>query len=298
MNRSANVPGFLNDVIRQTFGSANAIVSSSAISGGTINQVFKLELADRQAVLLKLAREGRPGFQSEVDGLTALASTNTFGVPEVFAVGQTPAPFLIMEWIETERPTDEFWTCFGQQLAQLHRFSPVDRGQKFGFNADNVIGETPQPNTLTESWAGFFCQHRLAFQFRLASQNGFFAGDDQSRIEDFLAQVYEMLDSVGVTPSLIHGDLWSGNFLCDVNQRPVLIDPAVSYSHDEAEFSIMEMFGGFDSLFFDAYRRVHPPVVGGLDRIEVYSLYHYLNHLNIFGRSYLADCWRIIKKYS
>lgn len=300
LNRSGENPSFLNDAIAETFGSSVSVASWSSVSGGTINEVRKLELTDGRSVLLKLAGEGRPDFQSEVDGLAAIAATGVFRVPEIFAAGASPKPFLIMQWVDVAPPRDVFWSRFGRRLAAMHRLAPADRSQKFGFGADNVIGETRQPNPLTESWATFFCQHRLAFQFQLASERGFFSDRDRVQFERFLTQTSEMIDSIPVKPSLIHGDLWSGNFLCDADQQPVLIDPAVSYSHDEAEFSIMKMFGGFDSKFYDAYDTIHPPldVDGRSARVEIYSLYHYLNHLNIFGRSYLSDCWRVIKKYS
>lgn len=298
MNQIGKVPGFVDAIVSRTFGASVSIASSSPVSGGTINQVYRLDLTDGLSVLLKLAGEGRPGFRCEIDGLEAIASTDTFGVPQIFSAGQSPQPFLIMEWIETVRPGKNFWSTFGSRLSELHRFTPPDCRPKFGFHADNVIGETPQLNPMTESWAEFFCKNRLAFQFQLASERGFFSDQDQIQIGKVLSQIYEMIDAISVKPSLIHGDLWSGNFLCDVNQQPVLIDPAVSYSHDEAELSIMKMFGGFDSKFYDAYDAAHPPLDRRSERIEIYSLYHYLNHLNIFGRSYLGDCWRIIEKFS
>ena len=137
----------------------------------------------------------------------------------------------------------------------------------------------------------------MRHQFDLAAAAGFFTESEANQIEEFLAKVSEKLEQVAAAPALIHGDLWNGNFLCDENQHPVLIDPAVSYSHSEAEFSIMRMFGGFDHQCFEAYHEILPAQPAVSERIKIYSLYHYLNHLNLFGRSYLNDCWRIINKF-
>lgn len=286
---------FLNEILRQTLGSGSTIVSSNSVSGGCINRVLKLNLKSGKPLLVKLAGEANVGFHHEAKGLSAIAETNTIATPQVIAVGDSPEPYLILEWIETAPIQTEFWGRFAEDLAALHNFENPD--SQFGFTCDNVIGAKPQINQWADSWASFFCDRRLRYQFQLARGEGYFSEDEALLFEDFLVQVSVMLEPVAVTPSLIHGDLWSGNFLCDENQQPVLIDPAVSYSHSEAEFSIMRMFGGFDQQCFDAYHEIRPAQSLANERIEVYSLYHYLNHLNLFGRSYLNDCWRIINKY-
>jgi len=286
---------FLNDILQQTLGARSVIASSTPVSGGCINEVLKLKLNCGNSVLVKLAGDANVGFQTEAQGLSAIADTGTIATPEVIAVGQSPQPYLIMQWIEPSRIEAGFWQRFGQKLAELHG-APTP-SPEFGLEADNVIGAKPQINRWAKSWASFFCDRRLRFQFRHAHGNGYFSKSDAVRFEEFLGNVSVLLDQVAAVPSLIHGDLWNGNFLCDQNQQPVLIDPAVSYSHSEAEFSIMRMFGGFDHQCFEAYHECRPPEGGVSERIEIYSLYHYLNHLNHFGRSYLGDCLRIINKH-
>ena len=286
---------FLNEILRQTLGSQSAIVPSESVAGGCINRVLKLNLKNGKPLLVKLAEAGGPGFRTEAQGLAALAETNSIATPQVIAVGDWPQRYLILEWIEAALPQAVFWRRLGQQLAALHDADPAD--QKFGFTEDNIIGATPQINQWGESWASFFCDRRLRYQFELACGVGYFSKGEVIRFEKFLEKVSAMLEQVSARPSLIHGDLWSGNFLCDENQQPVLIDPAVSYSHSEAELSIMRMFGGFERQCFEAYHEIRPAQPGANRRIEIYSLYHYLNHLNLFGRSYLNDCWRIINKY-
>ena len=277
--------------------------SAQAVSGGCINQVTKLSLSTGQQVLLKLSDQTDADFQIEADGLAAIAATQTCRVPNTISVGQTPQPYLLLEWIETMTPGSDFWPRFGQQLAALHSAAIPwsDFGmlsETFGYRSDNVIGATPQINTRTVSWSEFFCNQRLRFQFDLAANQGHFSAQDRDVFERFLKKVRAILEGLPVTPSLIHGDLWSGNFLCDRDQQPVLIDPAVSWSHSEFEFGIMKMFGGFKQPMYDAYDEFRPAIPGVEQRIEIYSLYHYLNHLNLFGRSYLQNCWQIIRKYT
>ena len=286
---------FLNDILKQTLGTDSSIVSSDSVSGGCINRVSKLNLKCGTSVLVKLAGGGNVGFHEEVQGLSAIAETSTIATPHIIAVGQSPEPYLILEWIETAAPKPVFWRRFGEELAALHNAKAPQ--QTFGFSSDNVIGANPQINRWADTWTSFFCDCRLRYQFERARGAGLFSASETAQFEDFLEKVAGILERVPTVPSLIHGDLWSGNFLCDENQRPVLIDPAVSYSHCEAEFSIMKMFGGFDQQCFAAYDAFRPPVAGSSERIEIYSAYHYLNHLNLFGRSYLGDCWRIINKY-
>jgi len=286
---------FLNDVLRETLGNNSAIDSFHPVTGGNINRVFRLNLECGARVLVKLSGDVKAGYGSEAEGLSAIRDTQTVATPNIIALGEEPEPYLILEWIETAAPQAGFWQNFGQQLAALHGAMPPT--QKFGFASDNVIGATPQINTWAETWVEFFCDRRLRFQFELACRGGHFSGRDSNDFDIFLENVKAVLQPIDVSPALIHGDLWSGNFLCDENQKPVLIDPAVSYSHCESEFSIIKMFGGFDRKFFDAYDEVRPPQTGREQRVELYSLYHYLNHLNLFGRSYLSDCRPIIDKY-
>ena len=286
---------FLNDILQQSLGTDSTIVSSTSISGGCINRVSKLNLKCGRSVLVKLAGEANVGFRQEAQGLSAIAETQTIATPKVIAVGESPEPYLILKWIETAPIQSGFWRRFGEDLAALHKAETPS--PQFGFASDNVIGATPQVNQWASSWSEFFCDRRLRHQFDLAAAAGFFTESEANQIEEFLAKVSEKLEQVAAAPALIHGDLWNGNFLCDENQRPVLIDPAVSYSHSEAEFSIMRMFGGFDHQCFEAYHEILPAQPAVSERIKIYSLYHYLNHLNLFGRSYLNDCWRIINKF-
>lgn len=286
---------FLSDILHEALGSDSSIVSALPLSGGSINRVCKLELQSGSRVLVKLSGETDVGFRAEAQGLSVIGETMTFATPHVIAVGDSPQPYLILEWIETQRIQPVFWERFGQQLAAMHGVEASNR--KFGFQNDNVIGARPQINAWEDAWSKFFCQHRLGYQFDLAFRAGYFSNADSIRFDGFLRKVAQFVDEAPTKPVLIHGDLWSGNFLCNENQQPVLIDPAVSYSHNESEFSIMRMFGGFDRRFFNAYHEVRPKDAGWQERVELYALYHYLNHLNHFGRSYLSDCWRIINKY-
>jgi fructosamine-3-kinase len=286
---------FLNDILKQAIGTGSTIVSSAPVSGGCISKVSKLKLKCGTSVLAKLAGEANIGFHAEAEGLSAIAETQTMATPEIIAVGESPEPYLILDWIDTAPIQTGFWRRLGANLAALH--SAETPSPQFGFTSDNVIGASPQINKWASSWSDFFCDRRLRYQFDLARKAGYFSENEAARFEGMLSEVAVMLEEVPTQPSLIHGDLWNGNFLCDKNQRPVVIDPAVSYSHGEAELSIMKMFGGFDQACFDAYHEIRPAHPAIAATMEIYSLYHYLNHLNLFGRSYLVDCRRIINKF-
>jgi fructosamine-3-kinase len=171
----------------------------------------------------------------------------------------------------------------------------ITGNSRFGFSADNYIGQTRQKNTGTDSWIEFFRNSRLKVQMELAA--GYFDKDDRQRCQNLL----DNLDNYLVEPefpSLIHGDLWSGNVMPDQNGSPVLIDPAVYIGHYEADIAMTELFGGFSPEFYDAYHEIIPKESGYAERRDLYNLYHLLNHLNLFGRSYLTAVRRILKRYS
>lgn len=256
------------------------ILARRPIGGGCINTVERVE-TPAGPFLLKTHPAPPPGFfAAEAAGLAAMAATGAVRVPRVEAVGED---FLLLEWIEPGRPAPGYAATLGRALARMHRAGGV---AKFGMEADNYLGTTPQPNGWREDWVAFFREQRLGHQLSLARRNG--AG---ARLLAMGAELMEALDTVlagggDPPPALIHGDLWSGNHLADASGQPVLIDPAAYWADREAELGMTRLFGGFPAAFEEAYTAEWPLAPGADRRIAVYTLYHVLNHFNLFGGGY------------
>ena len=211
--------------------------------------------------------------------MKTLAAAKAIRVPKVYLTGVTGRfSWIAMEYVEFEGSTRAGHSALGAQLARQHRVT----NDRFGFECDNTIGSTPQPNDYHESWVEFWRDRRLGFQFALAARAGApFKGADQ-----LLAALPEFFDNYTPEPSLLHGDLWSGNVAFSSGNQPIVFDPAVYYGDREAEFGIITMFGGFDPAFFEAYEDAYPFEPGSEKRRDLYLLYHQLNHFNLFGSSY------------
>lgn len=290
----------VEEAIAQATGKRSAIRESGGIGGGCINSARRIALEDGRVFFLKSNAHPLPGmFEREAEGLKALAeASGELRVPEVVAVGGgqgSVAHFIVMEYIPSGHPAGNFYRRLGRGFALLHQES---RARRFGFHNDNYIGSTPQPNGWMEDWVGFFRHRRLGFQLELARQKGH-ADQRMTQLGDrLLDRLDEYIAQPDEPPCLLHGDLWSGNYLCDDLGRPVLIDPAVYYGRGEADLAMTRLFGGFDSDFYAAYHEVRPRQDGQQARNDIYQLYHLLNHLNLFGTSYLSGCLRILRRYA
>ena len=287
----------LADALISVFGSRTEIAATTPVSGGDINRACRLMLRDGTQLFMKSNAGTSPSFfRAEAEGLAAIADTNTIRVPQILAIGMDGklGAFLLLEWIEGARQTPDYWTTFGRRLAAMHRAetSALVSGGKYGLNRDNYIGARRQKNTPMNSWIAFFRDCRLEPQFRDAAR--WFDATDRKRISYLLEHLDEYLDEPE-QPSLLHGDLWSGNFITGSDGNAWLIDPAAYVGHPEADIAMTELFGGFPQKFYDAYQEVNPMKPGYERRREVYNLYHLLNHLNLFGGSYLPSIQRILK---
>lgn len=284
-------------LIQNKLGTDRSITAVKRVSGGCINDAFQMSLEDGANLFVKVSVGQDNAFDAELIGLQALRSTNTIAVPEVIARETHDSnDILILEWIQSSSPQPEFWPRFGSQLGRLHLAN--NSIHQFGFPEDNFIGSTKQQNTWKNHWPEFFADFRLAFQGDLALRQGLIDTSQRKGLERLIGKLPHLLASDKMSPALLHGDLWSGNFICDSNQNPVIFDPAVYYGHHECEFGITTLFGGFDSSFYDAYHDVIPKDDGTSQRVEIYQLYHLLNHLNLFGQSYWSACQTIISKFS
>ena len=258
----------------------------TAVSGGDINRAFRLTLGDRRFFVKLNRAELLPMFEAECAGLEAIAGTKTIRVPEVYATGSDgDQAYLVMEYIELSRQADG--ASLAAALAAMHQ----NCGEQYGFHRDNTIGSTPQINTISPDWVEFWRRNRLGYQLQLAAQRGFDAGliDSGSRLGERIDAFFR---DYRPRASLLHGDLWSGNWAADPAGAPVIYDPACYYGDHEADLAMMELFGHPGERFFAAYRERFPIDAGYRERRDLYNLYHLFNHALLFGGGYLAQTRR------
>ena len=280
------------------------------MSGGDINRAYALLLSDGSKLFMKANRkENADFFRAEAEGLEALRSAGAISVPRVITRGvDDNESFLLLEYIEEGRRSPAASEELGRRLAQLHMADTENMtvsddmpgtanlvpGGRYGFLHDNYIGAGFQCNEPAETWTEFFIERRLRPQFERASY--YWDIDERKRIDRFLDRVDRYL-AEPERLSLLHGDLWAGNYMIDSSGEPWLIDPAAYVGHAEADLAMTELFGGFDRRFYDSYRETAGINSGYADRRDIYNLYHLLNHLNLFGGSYLYSVLSIVKRY-
>jgi fructosamine-3-kinase len=251
------------------------------VSGGDINQSQRLEGADGSRYFLKLNDAHHTAmFTAEASGLEALAATHTLRVPRVIAHGATQDhSYLVLEHLDLRARGDA--RRLGTQLAALHRCT----ADHFGFVQDNFIGTTPQPNGWKEDWIAFWGEHRLGFQLRLAARDG-----HDGELQRLGARLLEVLPAFFADytpqPSLLHGDLWGGNYGYLADGTPLAFDPAPYFGDRECDLAMTELFGGYPTDFYAGYRDAWPLDAGYAQRRELYNLYHILNHAHLFGGGY------------
>ncbi len=239
----------------------------------------------------------RPLFEAEIDGLAALRATHAVRVPETVGAGETAdgQSWLELEYLELAPLDHASGARLGEQLAEMHRRTGQEENAAYGWPRDNFIGNTPQSNQSHRTWAGFFAAERLRPQLVLALSNGMARPlyDQGERLAERLGAFF--LDYRPL-PSLLHGDLWSGNAAQLADGTPVIFDPAVYRGDREADLAMAELFGGFPESFYVAYRAAWPLDPGYEKRKTLYNLYHVLNHFNLFGTGYLNQARRMIER--
>jgi protein-ribulosamine 3-kinase len=272
------------------------ILDIKNLSGGCISNAYKIELSDDEAIFLKVNDNNKSDgmFIKEAHGLKELAKAKAIRIPKVFFAEEE---YLILEYIQTGYRRNDFFEVFGIKFANLHKF----HGAKFGFYEDNYIGSNPQKNTPSKSeennWAEFYFNKRIMPQYQLAEQNGYATNELKKGIKKLEGKIEGVLKGSEERPSLLHGDLWSGNFMEDENGMACLIDPAVYYGHREADLAMTKLFGGFSKIFYDSYNHYFPLKEGYEYRENIYKLYHVMNHLNLFGKGYYQQVISIINYY-
>ena len=263
----------------ELWGEAFVIREARTVGGGCINEAFVVTDGKRKVFVKRNRPDQGSMFEAEAEGLRELGQTAAIRVPGVYGVGRTrDYSWIAMEYLDLGRAGPDSQTALGKGLARLHQ----QTAEQFGWRRDNTIGSTPQRNPVSDDWVSFWGRERLGYQFDLAAARG---GDFAGR-QELLDRLPEYFEHYQPKPALLHGDLWSGNVGFTRSGEPVVFDPAVYYGDREAEFGIIEMFGGFSRDFYAGYESIFPLDDGFQRRRHLYLLYHQLNHYNLFGASY------------
>ena len=267
------------------------------LSGGCISEVLAVSLESDagsglpgRLVVKRNAASMIENFQCEADGLRAIEASGSIRVPKPLAAALIHGnSYLAMEFIESGKSAsrDQLFDRFGRALANFHR---VTRGHRIGWKTDNYLGAAPQSNQPSDSWPEFFAEQRLRFQLRWTTDQQLADSTLTRDVEQIIHSITTLLDGREDSTSLLHGDLWSGNYLFDTHGEPVLLDPAVYHGCREAEWGMIRLFGGCPPAFEEAYQDEWRMPAGWRRRSKLYLLYHELNHLNLFGTSYLSGC--------
>ena len=273
-------------------GTPCADAPERTVTGGSINACYHWR-GDATPMFVKVGpRAAHDAFAAEAEGLRELDAARALRVPRVLASGLAgTAAFLALEWIEPGPADAACERRLGEGLAALHAVT----APRYGFRRDNTIGRTPQANEWSADWIEFFRERRLRPQLVLGERRGF-----PRRLGARGARLLEALPALlaGHRPgaSLLHGDLWGGNWLASTAGEPVLFDPAVYYGDRETDLAMTHLFGGFGPAFYRAYESAAPLPAGAALRCELYNLYHVLNHANLFGGGYTAQAQSLIER--
>lgn len=289
----AELQKHLDSRLSDILGTHIAIRGTRPLSGGDINQACRLD-TDEGTFFLKYNSASRyPGmFQAEARGLALLARAGEVSVPAVVEAGQSgEKAYLILHYIETGPQNKDFWEVFGAGLARMHRHGNA----YFGLDHDNYIGSLKQFNHKHNSWADFFIHERLDRQVALARENGLIG---QGIVRGF-ERLYHKLPDIfpEEPPALLHGDLWSGNYMTGAQGEAVIIDPAVYYGHREMDIGMSRLFGGFSGTFYEAYNQEYAMEAGWQERTEICNLYPLMVHVNLFGGGYAASVESILRHF-
>lgn len=289
MNLNKNIIHLLENKLK------HKITDITPLSGGCISSAFKLKLNNKQELFLKHnTSASNKMFITEAHGLQELNKAAAIRVPEVIMFDDD---FILLEYIQQAGKSNNFFNEFGRSFALMHKHTT----ENYGFYEDNFIGSNDQKNIPVdkekESWTSFYFNKRILFQLELAEKLGYATSELKKGIGKLEEKIEEIIVTNDEEPSLLHGDLWGGNYIADENGNACLIDPAVYYGHREADLGMTKLFGGFSSEFYEAYNEANPLQDGYEYRENIYKLYHVLNHLNLFGGGYYSQAISLIHFY-
>jgi len=270
-------------------------INFETVTGGSINSAYSFKVNHDKYFLKFNHHQHYPDIITfEVEGLKALSDTHLINTPDiVLSEIVDDYEILVLPFIANEQVGKAFWEKFGSQLAAMHKESTADA---FGWHQDNYLGSLKQHNTQDESWTSFWINQRINPQLKLAIDSGSLNKNDLALFEKLFKEANNIFPKV--EPCLVHGDLWSGNFISNNDFGPTLIDPAIHYGHFETDLAFTYLFGGFDHTFYNSYEEVNPVEPNFSDRKNVYNLYPLLLHLNLFGSAYYQPIKRTISQFA
>lgn len=260
-----------------------------SLSGGCINDAA--EIRTNEGSIFVKWNSKKALLESELEGLKILQNSSSIKIPEVYGLVDLDGySLLFLEFIESGRRQTNFWENFGTKLAEMH----LSSSRQFGFESDNFIGSLPQKNSWYDSWIHFFIEMRLRPQIKMAGE--LLPGNMLDSFEILFEKLPSLLPEQ--SPQLLHGDLWSGNYMVGAMGDPVIIDPSVYYGVGEVDLAMTQLFGGFESVFYQSYLESNPLEPGWESRLEIYKLYPLLVHVNLFGSGYMASVQSILKQFT
>ena len=264
------------------------------VGGGSINQCYRVQSGDKQLFCkINSATKFPQLFALEQKGLELLGQQSIIRTPAIIdSFLEAGYQFLLLEWLREGQRTPSFWRRFGEQLAALHRVS----ADQFGLEVNNYMGSVPQQNGPHDSWCAFFTEERILPMVKKCTDKNLLNKSNLALFDTLLKQLPQRFNQEA--PSLLHGDLWSGNFLCSATGEPVLIDPAVYYGHRSADRGLTTLFGGFEKTFYHAYHECFPLPANYKEQWELCNLYPLLIHLYLFGTSYLPQIENTLKQFN
>jgi fructosamine-3-kinase len=280
-------------ILSEKSGENVAIEHIASLSGGDINAAFRLETTIGTFFIKYNRSEAYPAmFEREARGLSLLYDAGEVRIPEVLGTGDDGRhAFILLEYIASAAMKHGFWEGFGKKLAALHRH----HGDRFGLDHDNYIGSLKQYNDPSGSWTDFFRDRRLRVQMELAASSGLLPSSVQKSFEGLFGRLDDIFPDE--PPCLIHGDLWSGNYMVDDRGEACIIDPAVYYGCREMDIGMSRLFGGFSPEFYRAYQEAWPMEPGWEERADICNLYPLMVHVNLFGQGYLGSVESILRKF-
>lgn len=284
---------FFETALFQATGMNVLVESMQFVPGGSINNTAKLTTSEG-VFFIKWSESGPDDlFEKEAAGLELLQKHSPLRTPAVIGFGRADMKnYLLLEYLPKQAPRGDFWELLGQRLALQHQQTHTLYGLPYG----NHIGRLPQKNEQKAVWIDFFIEHRLEVQLGLAIYNELVDAEFARKFRTLYPQLPGLLPNEPA--SLLHGDLWSGNFLVGPGGEPYLVDPAVYYGSREMELAFTDLFGGFDRLFYLSYHENWPLEAGFRERIPIYNLYPLLVHVNLFGKSYLSGIEKTIRQFT
>lgn len=285
-----DLSGLISEHISQATNKLFTVNHRQPVGGGCINKAFRLD-GNGDSYFLKINRiDCLPMLTAEATCLATIAATKTIRVPEPVCYGEAAGQsYLVLEYIEFGRQQSA--ARFGEKLAAMHQCM----NSRFGFDIDNTIGFTPQINKYHNNWTDFWQQQRLGYQLALAQKNGCGSHlvDRGQRLIEYIPEFFRCYTP---SASLLHGDLWGGNYAYADDGEPVIFDPATYYGDREADIAMTELFGGFRAEFYSAYNNIWPLDEDYKVRKALYNLYHIINHFNLFGGGYLSQAEGMVER--